>query len=186
MININKFFILLPVILLVGCDGVENTKDLKVQIEAKKSTVVGQVEPLPKFKENDQYSYQNINQKSPFQVTMISKKRPIKNNFTEVQPDENRVKEPLENYDIDKFKMVGTIRKGDQELEAIIDNGTGSYSFVKVGNYIGKNNGKIKKITIDSIELIEIVPNGSYRWLERPIIIRLTSEEEKNTITNQQ
>lgn len=184
MININKCFILLPIIILTGCNSVENTKDLKTQIEAKKVNVVGQVEPLPKFKENDLYSYQNINQKSPFQVTMISKKKPVQNNFTEIQPDENRIKEPLENYDIDKFKMVGTIRKGTQDLEAIMDNGIGTYSFVKVGNYIGKNNGKIVKITIDSIELIEIVPNGSYRWLERPVIIRLTSEEEKNTITN--
>lgn len=186
MINIHKFFILLPIIFLSGCNGVENKKDLTSQIETKKSTVIGQVEALPKFKESEQYSYQNITQKSPFQVTMISKKKPLQNNFTEVQPDENRIKEPLESYDIDKFKMVGTIRKGEQNLEAIMDNGTGLYSFVKVGNYIGKNNGKINKITIDSIELIEIVPNGSYRWLERPVIIRLTSEQEKNTINNQQ
>lgn len=174
------------ILFLAGCSNGESFKDLKEKIEQKKKTVVGQVDPLPQFKKDDQYTYQNINQKSPFQVTMITKKKQNQKVFTEVQPDENRVKEPLEQYDIDKFVMVGTLKKGVSDLEAILDNGTGIFNMVHVGNYIGKNNGKITKITDESIDLVEIVPNGSFRWLERPITIRLTSEDDGNTINNEQ
>lgn len=174
----NKLFLFsLIVIGLTGCSKSNPTDDLKDKVEKRKGMVVGQVDPLPQFKERDTYFYQNINMRSPFDLTMIEKKKAADKVFTDVKPEEGRVKEELEAYDIDKFKMVGTMKKGNGELEAIIDHGSGDYKIVQVGNYIGKNNGKIKLINSDTIELMEIIPNGSYRWLERPMTIKLTKKE---------
>lgn len=170
----NKFYILIFLIFLSGCSKIDSTKDLKEKIEKTKNTVVGQVEPLPKFKEADNYTYQNISVRSPFDLTMIEKKKATEKVFTDVKPEENREKGELEFIDIDKFRMVGTIKKGTDSLEAIVDAGTGDYKIISIGNYIGKNNGRVLKITSDSIELVEIIPNGMYRWLERPMSIKLT------------
>lgn len=170
----NRNYIILLIIFLTGCSKVDSTSDLKERIEKTKLNVVGQVEPLPKFKEVDKYTYQNINMRSPFDFTMIEKKKAQEKVFTNVKPDEKREKEILENIDIDKFVMVGTIKKRDEKIEAIIDYGKGIYDVVSIGNYIGKNNGKIVNITEDTIEVVEIIPNGMYRWLERPLSIKLT------------
>jgi type IV pilus assembly protein PilP len=170
----NKFYILIFLIFLSGCSKLDSTKDLKEKIEKTKNTVVGQVEPLPKFKEADNYTYQNIGIRSPFDLTMIEKKKATEKVFTDIKPEQNREKGELEFIDIDKFKMVGTIKKGDDSLEAIFNTGTGDYKVISVGHYIGKNNGKVVKITSEFIELVEIIPNGMYRWLERPMSIKLT------------
>lgn len=170
----NKKYAILLIIFLSGCSKIDSTKELKQKIEDTKKNVIGQVEPLPKFKEADTYTYQNINMRSPFDLTMIEKKKATEKIFTDVKPEENRQKEILEFIDIDKFLMVGTIKKGDNKLEAIVDYGKGDYNVVSIGSYMGKNNGKIVNITEDSIELVEIIPNGMYRWLERPLSIKLT------------
>lgn len=162
---------------LIGCSKENSISDLREKVEKRKGMVIGQVDQLPQFKESDNYYYQNINMRSPFDLTMIEKKKAVEKTFTDVKPEEGRVKDLLEDYDIDRFKMVGTIKKGNGNLEAIVDHGTGDFKIIQVGSYIGKNNGKIKSITEDSIELTEIIPNGSYRWLERPMTIKLTKKE---------
>jgi type IV pilus assembly protein PilP len=161
---------------LVGCNGKTPITDLKEKVEKRKHSVVGQVDPIPQFKEGDSYYYQNVNLRSPFDYTAMESKKTDDKVFTDVKPDERRTKEPLEDVDIDRIKMVGTMRKGNGALEAIIDHGTGDYKIVGVGGYMGRNNGRITSITLDTIEMTEIIPNGSFRWLERPLIIKLTTK----------
>lgn len=162
---------------LVGCNGKTPITDLKEKVEKRKGSVVGQVDPIPQFKEGDNYYYQNINLRSPFDYSMMEQKKQDDKVFTDVKPDETRVREALEEVDIDRIKMVGTIKKGDGALEAIVDHGSGDFKIVHVGSYMGKNNGKIISISLDTIEMIEIIPNGSFRWLERPLTIKLTTKQ---------
>lgn len=165
-------------ILLYGCSEGTSLQELKDKVEKKKQSVVGQVDPIPQFKENENYYYKNVNLRNPFEYTAIESKKVDDRVFTDVKPDGDRKKEELESIDIERFKMVGTIKKGNGQLEAIIDYGSGSFKIVQVGNYLGKNNGKIVSINNDSIDLTEIVPNGSFRWLERPYSIKLTKKDE--------
>ena len=44
---------------------------------------------------------------------------------------------------------------------------------ISVGNYIGKNHGKIIGISEDRIELKEIVPDGQGGWTERDAALAL-------------
>lgn len=161
---------------LVGCNGKTPITDLKEKVEKRKGSVVGQVDPIPQFKEGDSYYYQNINLRSPFDYSAMETKKTDDKVFTDVKPDDARVREVLEDVDIDRIKMVGTMKKGDGALEAIVDHGTGDFKIVHVGSYMGKNNGKIVSINVDTIEMIEIIPNGSFRWLERPLTIKLTTK----------
>ena len=47
-------------------------------------------------------------------------------------------------------------------------NGAGGVHRVKVGDYLGRNHGKILVIDDSKIDVMEIVPDGEGGWLERP------------------
>jgi len=47
---------------------------------------------------------------------------------------------------------------------------------VRVGNYLGRNIGKILNIQEDSIELREIIKNVDGRWEERQAALALAGE----------
>ena len=62
--------------------------------------------------------------------------------------------------------MVGTLRN-DRQLFALV-NGAGGVHRVKVGDFLGRNHGKILVIDDSKIDVMEIVPDGEGGWLERP------------------
>lgn len=47
-------------------------------------------------------------------------------------------------------------------------NGAGGVHRVRVGDYLGRNNGRIIAINEGKIDVVEIVPDGEGGWLERP------------------
>ena len=52
--------------------------------------------------------------------------------------------------------------------QAIVEDPLGQEHFVRVGNYLGKNQGKITTITATQVSIVEIVPDGRDGWVERP------------------
>ncbi len=170
----NKLTILIITALFVsGCVKNDRVENLRVQIESKKIKAVANIQETPQFKSHERYSYGSGGLKSPFRNT-ISELRTLKKSFTDIKPDENRIKSALEGYNLESIKMTGTI-KGSKEssLEAIIETNDGSVYIVKVDEYIGENNGRVTSINKNSIELEEIISNGSYRWLKRPAKITM-------------
>lgn len=69
--------------------------------------------------------------------------------------------------------MVGTVvmKTG---LWGLIKASDGTIHRVQVGNHIGKNYGKITRITHDKIELIEIVPDKPGEWREQSASLALS------------
>ena len=47
---------------------------------------------------------------------------------------------------------------------------------VRIGNYLGKNHGRIVAAAETEISVVEIVPNGVGGWIERPRTIKLTEQ----------
>lgn len=74
-----------------------------------------------------------------------------------VKPDEQRAKEYLEQFNISAMVMVGTIVK-DGGMWGLIDDGTGNVHRIQVGNYLGRNHGKINYIDNSKVDIREIVP----------------------------
>jgi len=90
-----------------------------------------------------------------------------------IHPNFNRHKEELEEYSLDTLRMVGTLKmKG--LLWGLIKTNDGTINHVKQGNYMGRNNGRILRVTQDKIELMEIVPDQPGTWRERQTSIALT------------
>ena len=88
-----------------------------------------------------------------------------------VQPDPTRVKQFLEGFNIDGFEMVGTLSNESGTFALL--RGAGGVHRVKVGDYLGRNDGRITAITDSAVQVMEIVPDGEGAWLERPLSISL-------------
>lgn len=90
-----------------------------------------------------------------------------------IQPDYNRHKEELESYSLDTLRMVGTVSM-KKVLWGLIKANDGTIHRVNVGNYLGKNHGRILRILQDRVELMEIVPDQPGAWREHQTSIALS------------
>ena len=126
----------------------------------------GAIEPLPKFQAYEAFTYNAASLRSPFQppikIDLIQREKGSK----EIKPDETRVKQFLEGFNIETFEMVGTL-KNETGAYALVK-GAGGVHRVRAGDYLGRNHGKIMTIDESKIEVMEIVPDGEGGWLERP------------------
>ncbi|RMF17861.1 MAG: pilus assembly protein PilP [Gammaproteobacteria bacterium] len=156
--------------MLSGCGGSGDFSDLEAFVAEVKARPKGRIEPLPEFKVYQAFTYSAANLRSPFQppqdVKLAEVEAKPKSN---IKPDFDRPKEPLEAFALSSLNMVGTIRKaGDPTLYALIADDQGGIHRVRVGNYIGKNFGRITALDETHIEIVEIVSDGQGGWFERP------------------
>lgn len=157
--------------LLSGCDSGGGFADLQAYMDEVRNRPKGSIEPLPQFQPYESFTYMAASMRSPFQppVKVDMTNRP--KGSQDVKPDETRVRQYLEDFNIEIFEMVGTIAN-DGGVFALVS-GAGGVHRVKVGDYLGRNHGRIQSIAESSVEVIEIVPDGEGGWLERPRSILL-------------
>ena len=164
----------LVVLTISGCSSSSDQQDLRDFMAETKRRPQGQIDPLPAFKPYQPFAYSAMTLRSPF-----DRPAPIDSSTKggrTVEPDMNREREYLENFNVTSLKMVGTLRKAGK-LWALIDDGQGGVKSVTVGNYMGKNFGKIITTEQSQLEIMEIVADGSSGWVERPRIIKLEVKE---------
>jgi type IV pilus assembly protein PilP len=84
----------------------------------------------------------------------------------------NRRKEPLEAFPLDSVSMVGSVMRHGTRF-ALLKVDSLLYQ-VKVGDYLGQNNGKIMKITETEISIRETVQDATGgELIERPAALQL-------------
>lgn len=159
------------VLLLAACSNNEEMIELQNYVQQTVNRPPGQIEPIPAFRSYEPFQYSAASLRSPFDVPLdIS--QIIRNQDSDVRPDENRPRELLENYALSNLTMVGTITRSGTEWALMLDE-TGLVSRVTVGNYLGRNHGRIIGISETQIDLIEIVPTGDGFWIERPQTVQM-------------
>ena len=158
-------------ILLGGCfDIFSEYGDIDDFIEETRSQPTGTIAPLPEFQPYQAFTYRSSTLRSPF-------KQPVKLDVSQqhvnngVQPDKDRRKEYLEQFDIGEFDMVGSI-SNSEGLWGLVRGQDGIHR-VKVGDYIGKNHGRVVFIDDEQIKFIEIVPVGPGYWAERARVLTI-------------
>lgn len=169
MRNGSRFCRVLFVTLCVAAAGCSNNKfsDLQSYVEHVRATQKGHIEPLPKFKPFETYTYNDADKKDPFMPWPTETASVGKGGANGIRPDFKRRKESLEAFPLDSLKMVGTL-DFDGHKWAVIKAPDGIVYHVKPGNYMGKNNGKITKVEHGMVVLEEIIPNGIGGWENRP------------------
>jgi len=161
---------------LSGCES-GGYQDLDDFMAEKKARPAGLIKPIPAFKAYKAFTYSAAGLRSPFErpveVTEITRLQMA----SDVEPDKNRSKEYLEQYNIDSLSMVGTLQQGGTLWALLLDSDGGVHR-VKNGNFMGRNHGQIVEAGDTYISVIEIVPNGVDGWVERPRTIKLKTLED--------
>ncbi len=173
MMCIFKLIPFLLSILLMACEN-NSTSDLDKYIQQVKARPKKPLEKLPDFKLPDAFTYQPGILRDPFNPVKDSDQRQNMDIFVGngIRPDFRRRKEALEAFPLDALKMVGTVVMGSK-LWGLVKAADKTIHRVQVGNYMGKNYGKILQISTDKMELIEIVPDKPGTWREQQTTLAL-------------
>lgn len=151
---------------LAGCS--RGDADLRSLIEEIKAERGVPLDPPPVLRTFETFTYQAMGLRDPFSAPAAAAEA----SDGGPRPDVNRPREELEAFPLDALDMVGTIGEGGEML-ALVKDPSGLIHQVRSGNHMGQNFGRILSISETSIELVELVPNGTGGWLERPSAIAL-------------
>ncbi len=160
--------------MLAGCTG-DDFGDLRAFTEQAKRQAAqnARIEPLPDVQPYETYIYKAEERRDPFTPTTIGQEVPESTSESGIRPDPNRRKEALEQFPLDTLRMVGTLQR-DSTQWAIINAPDKTIHRVTIGNYMGQNYGRIVDISEQSVEMIEIIPNGLGGWRERDTSVALS------------
>ncbi len=170
MKSIHFIFGLTISVILSGCMG-GDFADLQAYMDEVRARPKGSIEPLPKFQPYEAFTYGAAGLRSPFQPPVKIDIAQQRKGSKDIKPDETRVRQFLEGFNIETFEMVGTL--ANEGVVFGLVRGAGGVHRVKVGDYLGRNYGHITVIDEAKIEVVEIVPDGEGGWLERPLTIAL-------------
>jgi type IV pilus assembly protein PilP len=158
--------------LLTACSGRQD--DLNRYIAEVKARPATPIPPIPPVRTYTPYVYEGLLGRDPFRQStsegsdQVAQSGPAKG----PRPDLQRPREYLERYELDTLSMVGTFSKESSEW-ALMRDPDGVIHRVAIGNYIGKNHGKVNRISNDQVQLSEFIADGIGGWLVREASVAL-------------
>ncbi|MGY0217932.1 pilus assembly protein PilP [Endozoicomonadaceae bacterium StTr2] len=157
-------------VLVAGCSDTAGYDDLNQFMQEVRSKPTGRIKPLPEFEPYEAFTYDASAMRSPFSPPIPAREldQELSSN---VKPDPDRPRQFLEGFSFENFVMVGTLGS-DGKVVALLRVEESVYP-VTIGDYLGKNHGRVTHIDEAEVQLIEIVPSGNDRWIERPRTLRL-------------
>ena len=167
-------------LLLVGC-GDSSMSDLRSFVDDAFKDEKPDIPPLPPVIPFKPFAYAAAEDNDPFSLANIGNGGADGGAGAGVQigdrPDQDRRKEELENYPLDALRMVGTLSK-DSKPWVVIKTTQGLVQLATVGNYIGENYGKIKRVSIEEqvVNLTETVLDPTGRWVTRDVEITVDEQ----------
>jgi type IV pilus assembly protein PilP len=159
-------------LLLTACK--QDQDDLSRYIADVKARPSTPIPPIAAVRTYTPYMYEGLTGRDPFRRSTSEGSDEVSNRTsgTGPRPDMQRTREYLERFELDTVTMVGTFAKESSEWALIRDPG-GTVHRVAVGNYLGKNHGKVSSISPDEVELSEFIADGAGGWLIRDASIAL-------------
>jgi type IV pilus assembly protein PilP len=161
----------LVVMMLSACS--ESMDDLDKFIVAVKARPADPIEPIPPVKTYTPYEYDGQTGRDPFRQSLSEGSDDVRATAgTGPRPDFERPKEYLERYELDTLSMVGTFSKAESDW-ALVRDPEGVIHRVPIGDYIGKNHGRVVEISDAQLSLSELISDGAGGWLVREASIAL-------------
>jgi len=165
-------FAVATILTLAGCSSGDH-EELDAWMIQVKSAPGGRIEPVPTFAAYKPFDYSAVSLRAPFDKPVIVKPEDGLGMSANVDaPSATRAKELLEMVNIESMTMVGSLEK-DGQLWALLGDADGNVHYVKDGNYVGKNNGRIVFTSPTYIQIVEVISNGGNGWVERPRVLEL-------------
>ena len=159
-------------VLISACTSRQD--DLGRYISEVKARPATPIPPIPPVRTYTPYEYQGLTGRDPFRQSTSEGNDQIAQSgpATGPRPDLQRSREYLERYELDTLSMVGTFSKEASDW-ALIRDPDGVVHRVAVGNYIGKNHGKVNGISNNEVLLSEFIADGIGGWLVREASVAL-------------
>ena len=156
----------------------EDMNDLQSYVAEVKGRDKAPIEPLPEIKVVEPFVFRPNQMRDPFEPDEALQQPDEVRVETGIRPDTLRAREELEDYELDTLRMVGTVRQ-EGVVWALVNAKEGTIHRVRIGNYIGKNYGKVLNIMDNKIELVEIFADSSGAWRERKASVTMVDEGDK-------
>jgi len=165
MLDRLKMSMVVIVFCVTGCQ--QEKDDLQTYVAEVKAQQKSDIPPIPVVKPYEKFDYAATEIRDPFLPTVVDvpevEQEPILDNG--ISPDSNRRKEALEAFDLSQLQYVGTLEQ--DKIWALVRSFDGVIHRVQVGNYMGRNHGKILSISETELKLNEIVSKGKNGFIER-------------------
>lgn len=163
--------------LLAGCSAsdVKEVQDWMAQV--KRDTRVSVV-PIAEPKTFIPFAYTAREQPDPFNPNKLLGElaRAAEKSDNKLRPDTARRKEPLENFPLDTFVMVGVMQKGGISY-ALLQIDRAVYQ-VRAGQRIGQNYGLVTGVSEAAVTIKEVVQDAGGEWVERASKLELQESKE--------
>jgi len=168
MSDLGKLLIVFVTLVLSGCQ--KDKDDLTAYIANIQAQPQPAIEPMPVMKKYEKFVYSAGELQDPFVKTVIDvlpAEEEIKEAFIDngIHPDESRLKEALEFYGINELQLVGTLQQ--ENIWALVRAPDGIIHRVKVGDYMGLDEGQILTISDRVVTLKETVSDLRGGYVER-------------------
>ncbi|MBK1649145.1 pilus assembly protein PilP [Rhabdochromatium marinum] len=158
---------------LGGCGDDPGLNELQAFVAEQQQRRPPPLDPVPQIKQIDNFIYDPTGLRNPFIMDELSIEAIApETSGNGLAPDLLRRKEELEQYSLDSLRMVGTLNQ-DETMWALIVSPDGVLHRVSVGNYMGRNYGRVTSISEQGIQLTELVNEGVNEWVEQQTSIAL-------------
>ena len=159
------YIIVLTALMLIGC-AEQRMDDLQRFVENVHKDKKPRIEPLPRIKPHETFTYTASKLSDPFSTGNLAQSQPAAAAGSGLSPNLARRKEPLEQFPLDSLSMVGTLSRGET-IWAVIRAPDDTIHRAQAGNYLGQNYGEIQKVTDGKLFVNELVSGGNNNWIER-------------------
>lgn len=164
---------LLCLLTLAGCADAD-LGTLEGHLQALRHKPQGAIAALPEMPAFTATDYGQRERRSPFvadsaeQEQAVAEQAPL--------PDANRASQPLEAFEIESLDLVGTLSVGARR-SGLIRAPDGRVHRLFVGDYMGRDYGKVVDVGKRELSLIETVRDSQGGWTERPRQLQMTQRE---------
>lgn len=165
------FLLLLP-LLLLGCASEEH-QDLRQWMRDEAKGMKGKVAPLPEITAFPVVSYETETITSPFAAGKIVTQEVAADKSA---PDRTRPQQPLEIFPLEDLKVTGVIMAGTVPYALIQTPPPNKPKHVRVGEYMGRNFGKITAISREGITVLESVKDANGAWVAQEKLLIVPKE----------
>lgn len=158
-------------VFLVACSSGESDID-QWMVDQRKSIrpKIEKIQTPSSFVPSDYAGSDGIDPFSAQKLAPTNKLQPDQSNAL-LNFEKARRKEPLESYPLDNLIMVGSLKRNGTSFALI--RADDRVHYVKQGQYLGQNFGKIMSVTDSGVVLREIVQDASGEWVERTASLEL-------------
>jgi type IV pilus assembly protein PilP len=167
----HRLLLLLP-LLLLGCASEEH-QDLRQWMRDEAKGMKGKVAPLPEITAFPVVSYETEMLTPPFAAGKIVT---LEVAADKSAPDRTRPQQPLEIFPLEDLKVTGVIMAGTIPFALIQTPPPNKPKHVRVGEYMGRNFGKITAITREGITVLESVKDANGAWVAQEKLLIVPKE----------